>query len=82
MARVCALSGRKSQSGRNVRYNHGGMWEMRAQKKPRKFHVNLQTVTVPTPDGGTKKIKIAARMITSRAFKAILAGEKALPKGV
>ena len=43
---------------------------------------NLQTVTVPTPDGGTKKIKIAARMITSRAFKAILAGEKALPKGV
>lgn len=55
---------------------------MRAPKKPRKFHVNLQTVTVPTPDGGTKRIKIAARMMTSRAFKAILAGERALPKGV
>lgn len=82
MARICALSGRRPQSGRNVRYNHGGMWEMRAPKKPRKFHVNIQTVTVPTPCGGTKRIKIAARMITSRAFKAILAGERPLPKGV
>ena len=82
MARVCALTGKKAQTGRNVRYNHGGMWELRAQKKPRKFHVNLQTVTVPLPTGGTKKIKIAARMITSRRFKAILSGQAPLPPGV
>jgi len=82
MARVCAISGKKSQTGRNVRYNHGGMWELRAQKKPRRFQVNLQTVTVPVPGGGTKKIKVAARMLTSRKFKAILSGQIPLPPGV
>jgi len=82
MARVCAISGKKSQTGRNVRYNHGGMWELRAQKKPRRFQVNLQTVTVPVAGGGTKKIKVAARMLTSRKFKAILAGHASLPPGV
>ncbi|MFM7320386.1 MAG: bL28 family ribosomal protein [Armatimonadota bacterium] len=82
MPRVCAISGKKSQTGRNVRYNHGGMWELRAQKKPRRFQVNLQTVTVPVAGGGTKKIKVAARMLTSRKFKAILAGHIPLPPGV
>lgn len=82
MARVCAISGKKAMSGRHVRYNHGGMWELRAPKKPRKFYVNLQTVTVPVPTGGTKKIKVAARMLTSRRFKAILAGQAPLPKNV
>lgn len=82
MPRVCAISGKKAQTGRNVRYNHGGMWELRAPKKPRKFNVNLQTVSVPLPTGGTKKIKVAARMMTSRKFKEILSGQRPLPPGV
>ena len=82
MSNVCAISGKKAQSGRNVRYNHGGQWERRAPKTNRTFQVNLQTVTVPLPNGGTKKIKVAARMLTSRRFKAILSGQKPLPKGV
>ncbi|MGC4046474.1 MAG: L28 family ribosomal protein [Armatimonas sp.] len=79
MPKACAISGKTAMSGRNVRYNHGGQWERRAPKTTRKFQVNLQTVTVPLPGGGTKKIQVAARMLTSRKFKAILAGHKPLP---
>ena len=82
MANVCAISGKRAMSGRNVRYNHGGQWERRAPKTNRTFQVNLQTVSVPMPGGGTKKIKVAARMLTSRKFKAILSGQKPLPAGV
>lgn len=82
MAKVCAISGRKAQAGRWTRHPHSGAWAHRAPAKARKFEVNLQTVTVPLPTGGTKKIKVAARMLTSRAFKEILAGERPLPKGI
>ena len=82
MAKVCAISGRKQQAGRNMRHAHSGQWAHRAPKTCRVFGVNLQTVSVPIPGGGTKKIKIAARMLTSRKFKAILAGQAPLPKGV
>ena len=81
MAKVCAISGRKQQAGRNTRHAHSGQWAHRAPKTCRVFGVNLQTVSVPSPGGGTKKIKIAARMLTSRKFKAILAGQAPLPKG-
>jgi ribosomal protein L28 len=73
--KVCAISGRKAQSGRRTRHVHSGQWAHRAPRTARKFHVNLQTVTVPTASGGTKKITVAARMLTSRKFKAILAGQ-------
>jgi len=79
MPKACAISGKTAMSGRNVRYNHGGQWERRAPKSNRKFQVNLQTVTVPLPGGGSKKIQVAARMLTSRKFKAILAGHRPLP---
>ena len=82
MAIVCAISGRKVQAGRHTRHAHSGQWAHRAPKTCRVFGVNLQTVSVPIPGGGTKKIKIAARMLTSRKFKAILAGQAPLPKGV
>ncbi|WP_309712985.1 L28 family ribosomal protein [Armatimonas sp.] len=82
MAKVCAISGRKQQAGRNTRHVHSGQWAHRAPKTCRVFGVNLQTVSVPIPGGGTKKIKVAARMLTSRKFKAILAGQAPLPKGV
>jgi ribosomal protein L28 len=80
--KVCAISGRKAQTGRRTRHVHSGQWAHRAPKTGRTFEVNLQTVTVPIPGGGTKKIKVAARMLTSRKFKEIVAGQRPLPKGV
>ena len=79
MAKVCAFSGRKAQAGRWTRHPHSGAWAHRAPQKARRFEVNLQTVTLQTPSG-KKKIKIAARMMTSRAFQAILTGQKPVPK--
>jgi ribosomal protein L28 len=78
--KVCAISGRHSQSGRRTKHPHSGPWAHRAPAKARKYDVNLQTVTVPLPNGQKKKIKIAARMLTSRKFQAILDGRQPLPK--
>ena len=79
MAKVCAFSGRKAQAGRWTRHPHSGAWAHRAPQKARRFEVNLQTVTIQTPSG-KKKIKVAARMMTSRAFQAILTGQKPVTK--
>ncbi len=80
MARVCEFSGKKAQAGRNTRHVHSGQWAHRAPRTVRTFQVNLQTVSVPLPGGGRKKIRMAARMITSRAFQAVLSGQKLIPK--
>jgi ribosomal protein L28 len=79
MAKVCAYSGRKAQAGRWTRHPHSGGWAHRAPTKCRRFQVNLQTVTIQTPSG-KKRIKVAARMLTSRGFQAIVTGKKQLPK--
>ncbi len=80
MAKQCALSGKKSMAGRNTRHVHSGQWAHRAPRTKRTFDVNLQTVRVPLPGGGTRKIQVAARMMTSKKFLAILSGEIPLPK--
>ena len=78
MAKVCAYSGRKAQAGRWTRHPHSGAWAHRAPAKGRRFEVNLQTVTLQTPQG-KKKIKVAARFLTSKNFQAIIAGQKPVP---
>ena len=78
MAKVCDISGRHAQAGRWTRHPHSGSWAHRAPQKARRFNVNLQTVTVQTPKGKVK-IKVAARMLTSKNFQAIVAGQKQLP---
>ncbi|MDQ2799681.1 MAG: 50S ribosomal protein L28 [Armatimonadota bacterium] len=78
MAKVCAISGRKAQAGRWTRHPHSGGWAHRAPQKTRRFEVNLQSVTIQTPTG-KKRIKVAARMLTSKNFQAMVAGRKPLP---
>ncbi len=78
MAKVCDISGRKAQAGRWTRHPHSGSWAHRAPQKARRFEVNLQSVTIQTAHG-KKKIKVAARMLKSRNFLAIVAGQKQLP---
>jgi len=79
MAKVCAYSGRKAQAGRWTRHPHSGGWAHRAPAKARTFKVNLQTVTINTPSG-KKKIRVAARMLTSRGFQMVVTGQRPLPK--
>ena len=79
MSKVCQISGRKAQAGRWTRHPHSGAWAHRAPQKARRFEVNLQTVTIQTPSG-KKRIKVAARMLTSKSFQAIVTGQKPLPK--
>ncbi len=78
MAKVCDISGRHAQAGRWTRHPHSGAWAHRAPQKARRFQVNLQSVTIQTPKGKVK-IKVAARMLTSKNFQAIVAGQKQLP---
>jgi len=80
MAKVCAISGKTAMSGRNIRNTHSIGWKYRAPKTSRVFKVNLQTVTVPGENGGTQRIQVAARMLTSRAFLSVLSGQKPLSK--
>jgi ribosomal protein L28 len=80
MAKQCAISGKKAMSGQNIRHVHSGQWATRAPRTKRQFQVNLQTVRVPVEGGGTAKIQVAARMLTSRKFLDILSGQKPLPK--
>ncbi|MDX1932094.1 MAG: bL28 family ribosomal protein [Capsulimonadales bacterium] len=78
--KVCALSGRHTQHGRNIRNQHSVGWKFRAPRTNRTFEVNLQTVRVPVEGGGTKKIKVSARMMTSPRFIAMMSGQKPLTK--
>ena len=78
MAKCCAISGKTAMAGRNIRNQHSIGWKYRAPRTNRVFKVNLQTVTVPGENGGTQKITVAARMLTSRAFLSVLSGEKKL----
>ena len=78
MAKVCDISGRHAQAGRWTRHPHSGSWAHRAPQKPRRFQVNLQNVTIQTPKGKIR-IKVAARMLTSKNFQAIIAGQRQLP---
>ncbi len=78
MSRVCEISGKSAMAGRHVRNQHSIGWKYRAPKKNRVFKVNLQTVTVPGENGGTQRIRVAASMLSSRVFLAVLTGEKKL----
>lgn len=80
MGKKCAISGKTAMTGRRTRHVHSGQWANRAPRTRRTFQVNLQTVRVPVEGGGTAKIQVAARMLTSRKFLAILSGQKPLPK--
>ena len=62
MALVCAVCGKGSQFGRNVRHVHSGSWAMRAPRTLRRYKPNLQSVH--TKVGGTSlKIKVCTKCL-------------------
>jgi ribosomal protein L28 len=78
--KVCALTGRHTQHGRNIRNQHSVGWKFRAPRTNRTFEVNLQTVRIPVEGGGTKKVKVAARVMSSPRFIAMMSGQKPLTR--
>lgn len=79
MSRICQVSGKGPMKGHRRRHPHSGAWNLRAPKKNHTFLPNLQIVTVNTPEGKVR-LKVAARMMTSRDFQDYLTGAKPLPK--
>lgn len=78
--KACALSGKTSMSGKNIRNQHSIGWKYRAPKTNRRFDVNLVSVSVPDGKGGKTRIKVAARMLSSEKFLAVLSGQLSLEK--
>lgn len=79
MARVCQVSGKKGLKARHVRHRHSGPWKFRAPRKNRVQLPNLQTVTIQTPNGKVR-LTVAANVLKSPEFVAVVAGSKPIPK--
>jgi len=64
MAR-CAICGKGTIFGRNIRHRHAGRWERRAPKTNRIFRANIQKRTV-TIDGQPMRIAICTRCLRTQ----------------
>lgn len=64
MAR-CAICGKGTMYGRNIRHKHAGRWERRAPKTNRVFRANVQKRTV-TIDGRPVRISICTRCLRTQ----------------
>ncbi|MFN8220246.1 MAG: L28 family ribosomal protein [Fimbriimonadales bacterium] len=79
MANICQVSGKKANSAKHIRHRHSGQWKFRAPKKNRFQQPNLQTVRLKT-EHGTVKITVAASVLKSTEFSAVLCGLRPVPK--
>ena len=79
MARVCQVSGKKANNAKHIRHRHSGAWKFRAPKKNRLQLPNLHVVRVKT-EHGTVKLSVAASVIKSAEFAAVVSGLKPIPK--
>ena len=64
MAR-CAICGKGTTFGRNIRHKHAGRWERRAPKTNRVFRANIQKRTL-TVDGRPVRIGICTRCLRTQ----------------
>lgn len=67
MPRVCAFTGRKTSSGRSLRYRGkakylGGVGKKITGKTKREFRPNIQTVTALV-DGTPRRLKVSTKAI-------------------
>ena len=62
MAQRCHICDKGPQYGQNIRFNHGGSWELRAPRTKRRWLPNL--LSVRTVVGGTpKRLRVCARCV-------------------
>ncbi len=78
MAKVCQVSGKKSNGAQHVRHRHSA-WKFRAPHKHRTQEVNLQIVTIKTPHGKVR-LKVAASALKSPEMAQVMCGLKPIPK--
>jgi large subunit ribosomal protein L28 len=78
MAKICQVSGKKANSAQHCRHRHSA-WKFRAPHKPRFQYPNLQTVTIKTAHGKVR-LTVAASVIKSAEFAAVVSGLKPIPK--
>ncbi len=79
MAKVCQVSGKKSNNAKHIRNKHSQGWKYKAPKKNRTQSPNLQTVHIQTP-GGKVKLVVATSVLKSPQFSAVVCGLKPIPK--
>jgi large subunit ribosomal protein L28 len=71
MANRCAVCGKGPQFGRNIRYGHGGKWELRAPRTNRRWLPNLQSAR--TLVGGTpQRIRVCAKCLKAGKVARVL----------
>lgn len=62
MATQCAICGKGSQYGRNIRHVHSGSWALRAPRTQRIYKPNLQSVRANV--GGTAvRLKVCTKCL-------------------
>ncbi len=79
MAKVCQVSGKKANHAKHIRHRHSGQWKFRAPKKNRVQNVNLQRVSIKTPNG-IVRMTVATSVLKSEEFARVLCGLKPIPK--
>lgn len=79
MAKVCQVSGKKANHAKHIRHRHSGQWKFRAPKKNRMQDVNLQRVTINTPNGKVRLV-VATSVLKSAEFARVACGLKPIPK--
>jgi large subunit ribosomal protein L28 len=65
MPAVCAVCGKGTAHGRNIRHQHSGRWVRKAPRTNRTFRPNLHTQTVYAGDEAIR-IKICTRCLRSQ----------------
>jgi len=79
MAKVCQVSGKKANHAKHIRHRHSGQWKFRAPKKNRTQDVNLQRISIKTPNG-IVRLTVATSVLKSEEFARVLCGIKPIPK--
>ncbi|MCC6485836.1 MAG: 50S ribosomal protein L28 [Armatimonadetes bacterium] len=62
MAGNCAICGKGSQHGQNIRHRHSGSWALRAPRTKNQWRPNLQTVHTLVK-GTPTRLKVCTRCL-------------------
>ena len=69
MPAICAVCGKGTTFGRNIRHKHSGRWEREAHKTNRIFRPNLKKQLVHVA-GGSVRVRICTRCLRSQTKSA------------
>lgn len=79
MAKICQVSGKRSNNAKHIRNRHSQGWKYKAPKKNRVQAANLQKVSIKTPNG-TVRLVISTSAMKTQAFASVCSGLRPIPK--